>query len=97
MIRRPPISTRTDTLFPYATLFRSHERRLVLLHRRLHPYFPRPRLRLLQGAARAAVDAGRGDSAADDGDRLHGLRAAVGPDELLGRHGDHQPDRNSVV
>src|SRR3546814_1324354 len=23
MIRRPPISTRTDTLFPYATLFRS--------------------------------------------------------------------------
>src|SRR3546814_20870525 len=35
MIRRPPISTRTDTLFPYTTLFRSrlgaafvrHERR----------------------------------------------------------------------
>src|SRR3546814_10068308 len=28
MIRRPPRSTRTDTLFPYTTLFRS-----------LHPYF----------------------------------------------------------
>src|SRR3546814_7678048 len=26
MIRRPPISTRTDTLFPYTTLFRSHGR-----------------------------------------------------------------------
>src|SRR3546814_5857030 len=26
MIRRPPISTRTDTLFPYTTLFRSHRR-----------------------------------------------------------------------
>src|SRR3546814_20330349 len=26
MIRRPPRSTRTDTLFPYTTLFRSHER-----------------------------------------------------------------------
>src|SRR3546814_4489346 len=26
MIRRPPISTRTDTLFPYTTLFRSSER-----------------------------------------------------------------------
>src|SRR3546814_5714394 len=26
MIRRPPRSTRTDTLFPYATLFRSPER-----------------------------------------------------------------------
>src|SRR3546814_2099946 len=33
MIRRPPRSTRTDTLFPYTTLFRSHRfgrgRRLV--------------------------------------------------------------------
>src|SRR3546814_8956282 len=29
MIRRPPRSTRTDTLFPYTTLFRSH------LHRQL--------------------------------------------------------------
>src|SRR3546814_14128629 len=29
MIRRPPRSTRTDTLFPYTTLFRSHE---VLCH-----------------------------------------------------------------
>src|SRR3546814_287471 len=25
MIRRPPISTRTDTLFPYTTLFRSDD------------------------------------------------------------------------
>src|SRR3546814_1593139 len=27
MIRRPPRSTRTDTLFPYTTLFRSQARR----------------------------------------------------------------------
>src|SRR3546814_10706522 len=27
MIRRPPISTRTDTLFPYTTLFRSRRDR----------------------------------------------------------------------
>src|SRR3546814_9122092 len=27
MIRRPPRSTRTDTLLPYTTLFRSHRRR----------------------------------------------------------------------
>src|SRR3546814_15014295 len=27
MIRRPPRSTRTDTLFPYTTLFRSVQRR----------------------------------------------------------------------
>src|SRR3546814_12762390 len=25
MLRRPPRSTRTDTLFPYTTLFRSHQ------------------------------------------------------------------------
>src|SRR3546814_17929752 len=25
MIRRPPRSTRTDTLFPYTTVFRSHQ------------------------------------------------------------------------
>src|SRR3546814_3432922 len=31
MIRRPPRSTRTDTLFPYTTLFRSADAR----HRRL--------------------------------------------------------------
>src|SRR3546814_17910014 len=28
MIRRPPRSTRTDTLFPYTTLFRSHGARV---------------------------------------------------------------------
>src|SRR3546814_4992704 len=30
MIRRPPRSTRTDTLFPYTTLFRSRHRSLLL-------------------------------------------------------------------
>src|SRR3546814_20880592 len=30
MIRRPPRSTRTDTLFPYTTLFRSYEAALEL-------------------------------------------------------------------
>src|SRR3546814_5124256 len=32
MIRRPPRSTRTDTLFPYTTLFRSREARPALHH-----------------------------------------------------------------
>src|SRR3546814_14184058 len=31
MIRRPPRSTRTDTLFPYTTLFRSHRHQVVEL------------------------------------------------------------------
>src|SRR3546814_3846307 len=32
MLRRPPRSTRTDTLFPYTTLFRSAFAALALLH-----------------------------------------------------------------
>src|SRR3546814_20092259 len=41
MIRRPPRSTRTDTLFPYTTLFRSREIgkiRSDQLHIRLEPH-----------------------------------------------------------
>src|SRR3546814_15392928 len=41
MIRRPPRSTRTDTLFPYTTLFRSTfinaERRIQLIRKVIEP------------------------------------------------------------
>src|SRR3546814_7304830 len=40
MIRRPPRSTRTDTLFPYTTLFRSQRR---LRHRHLQHRAPTQR------------------------------------------------------
>src|SRR3546814_3238292 len=39
MIRRPPRSTRTDTLFPYTTLFRSLPRVKKLLPRRMQRLF----------------------------------------------------------
>src|SRR3546814_2233311 len=65
MIRRPPRSTRTDTLFPYTTLFRSQsaaaarpdqplcaERRVRL--RRDHPSDPLP----CHSGSRHGVDAG---------------------------------------
>src|SRR3546814_20536547 len=35
MIRRPPRSTRTDTLFPYTTLFRSTSAKCTLDHAQL--------------------------------------------------------------
>src|SRR3546814_1140788 len=41
MIRRPPRSTRTDTLFPYTTLFRSHLRARQR-HAPAHPRDDRP-------------------------------------------------------
>src|SRR3546814_7068441 len=37
MIRRPPRSTRTDTLFPYTTLFRSHSQGLFSILARASP------------------------------------------------------------
>src|SRR3546814_5913112 len=38
MIRRPPRSTRTDTLFPYTTLFRS----IITISCSLDPSLPQP-------------------------------------------------------
>ena len=69
----------------------ARQRRLDVLSRRLHPHVPRHVLRLLQGAARGALDPRRDPAAAHDHDRLHGLRAALGPDELLGGDRHHQP------
>src|SRR3546814_5304967 len=37
MIRRPPRSTRTDTLFPYTTLFRSPVGQQIVERRKDHP------------------------------------------------------------
>src|SRR3546814_10081943 len=58
MIRRPPRSTRTDTLFPYTTLFRSRHagrsasRQLSALSDQRHP--PRSRFRCSADPADAA-------------------------------------------
>src|SRR3546814_6917544 len=55
MIRRPPRSTRTDTLFPYTTLFRSHRGVALLL-----PVPSRPHtftFRIKTGATSARVTA----------------------------------------
>ena len=73
-----------------AAALSARQRRLDVLPRRLHPHVPRHVLRLLQGAARGAVDSRRHHLSADDGDRLHGLRAGLGPDELLGGDRHHQ-------
>src|SRR3546814_16090173 len=69
MIRRPPRSTRTDTLFPYTTLFRSAERssrglpRLVLTYDQLleAPARVLARVRALPGAAALGADPVAGD------------------------------------
>src|SRR3546814_1079685 len=54
MIRRPPRSTRTDTLFPYATLFRSQAAPPRNIVRRRHSLPARGRAR--PAPARALID-----------------------------------------
>src|SRR3546814_1109988 len=54
MIRRPPRSTRTDTLFPYTTLFRSLARRAGRAHLGRHLGDPAPH-HLARTAAPAGV------------------------------------------
>src|SRR3546814_7981716 len=61
MIRRPPRSTRTDTLFPYTTLVRSH----AGLSRQHHP-------RLCRGRAAVSVADG-GDGTGEAGQRAAAL------------------------
>src|SRR3546814_19518570 len=53
MIRRPPRSTRTDTLFPYTTLCRSRDRCRDRPHLRRLPSrsLPRPGVRPCSGAS----------------------------------------------
>src|SRR3546814_1550278 len=59
MIRRPPRSTRTDTLFPYTTLFRSREDAAAAEPARSSPAQPRHHLRQHQGRRRAHHRAGQ--------------------------------------
>src|SRR3546814_13562556 len=57
MIRRPPRSTRTDTLFPYTTLFRSLLKQ-VAQERGYHTTIEEP---ILDGAGRVDVSLSKGD------------------------------------
>src|SRR3546814_16299998 len=68
MIRRPPRSTRTDTLFPYTTLFRSARRALLAYNDRLaagQAIFERRADNLLGTIERIAADLGSASSTLD--------------------------------
>src|SRR3546814_7113936 len=91
MIRRPPRSTRTDTLFPYTTLFRSY------LHRRgrvgggvvtrLAATFAKPHPALV-----TFITAGDGDTAAN----LDAL-VAGGADVIELRSEEHTSELQSLM
>src|SRR3546814_3661808 len=84
MIRRPPRSTRTDTLFPYTTLFRSRAQGLL------------GRLRRVKGGGRGAGQMlGRRDRI-DAGARRH---RRSGPDAHgdAGRSEEHTSELQSLM
>src|SRR3546814_2014178 len=72
MIRRPPRSTRTDTLFPYTTLFRPGDRRGQRSPAMAHGQRDRPQAELRTDRQRraAAADAVNGADAEDAALRL---------------------------
>src|SRR3546814_154972 len=78
MIRRPPRSTRTDTLFPYTTLFRSPgccpAVELALAPRRIHRLYETGVGRGDIAVAEIIVDRRRGQSALDH-QRLDALQS----------------------
>src|SRR3546814_16044394 len=90
MIRRPPRSTRTDTLFPYPTLFRSGEEAVAAEQGRLEALAEQPRDRRVEHAEAAGEgaeggqdeapavgdEAVRGDAPAAHGDRGLGVEVA---------------------
>src|SRR3546814_8755210 len=77
MIRLPPRSTRSDTLFPYTTLFRSG------LERKRHAKLPARRFRRIGGE----IGEGARGIEAVDRDRLFGAGAPlVGVGPALVRH-----------
>src|SRR3546814_20165167 len=69
MIRRPPRSTRTDTLFPYTTLCRS-ERNAV---QRVHVDAAAVRHQLCRSAQQRGVEGAEPQASGESDDACHGL------------------------
>src|SRR3546814_12292452 len=101
MIRRPPRSTRTDTLVPYTTLFRSG--RLPAAQHRQHPVAVRTEI-LRQGGSHTVereieqedIDAPAVEAGAEAFFPFHCRRVAI-RDPMAGDLGQIGGDRKSVV
>src|SRR3546814_6049519 len=107
MIRRPPRSTRTDTLFPYTTLFRSSQRvakefttTVAIMARRFTTKKPtttqtavaHSRVPMLSSRIASAFPAGSGAAIEHSARRQHGHH----DDELDETHEHRDRDRKST-
>src|SRR3546814_16901151 len=100
MIRRPPRSTRTDTLFPYTTLFRSiHNLRRIPM--RLLPLLAMLPLIACSGQSdatdAASTASAGGDPVAAQGSGTSRSYDVTGFDQVDLRGSDDIEDRKSVV
>src|SRR3546814_6779673 len=87
MIRRPPRSTRTDTLFPYTTLFRSHDGVVLDVHD--HVGIGIDQARHVLGVGFGVVLTGRGPP-------LHDLANGVDPRSVT-RSEEHTSELQSLM
>src|SRR3546814_2310992 len=95
MIRRPPISTRTDTLFPYTTLFRSEVEAQALARLRNHGEGRRREAEVALAAALVVGDQRAHAAFARDGDGLgYGGDHAVC---LVARSEEHTSELQSLM
>src|SRR3546814_8985759 len=94
MIRRPPRATRTDTLFPYTTLFRSHLKTTDRLAERL-ALFHVGHGCIVGGTGQA--DRLRGDTDATGIEHTHGIAKALalGADAI--RSEEHTSELQSLM
>src|SRR3546814_1521143 len=96
MIRRPPRSTRTDTLFPYTTLFRSDP-----------PHARRPNGARSRGGVARRTGGGQSDARAGDIDRADRAAdrwscrtlayRALNPDHRSPRSEEHTSELQSLM
>src|SRR3546814_2163183 len=87
MIRRPPRSTRTDTLFPYTTLFRSSSSK--------EPEYVEQPVEQLYNNAMDALDEGNYQRAAelfDEVERQHPYSAWATKAQLMAAHAHYEND-----
>src|SRR3546814_8523480 len=103
MIRRPPLSTRTDTLFPYTTLVRSRRFRAPApargrgRHELPHRSAPLRLLRRAQGPRHALGAARNGLSVERRGRRISRLEGRTAKDRARRRSEEHTSELQSLM
>src|SRR3546814_6994628 len=98
MIRRPPRSTRTDTLFPYTTLFRSKRtnRKEFFLHGSRAPFKQQGSFSALGAMAQGVIHQHNGKQRFGNRRRAYAY-AGIVPAQSLHRSEEHTSELQSLM